>query len=188
MAWWVSKLLLLFIILPLVELYLLLRVGDAMGFGPTVLMVLVTGALGALLARREGLRVLREWQATIARGQLPEEGLLGGVLVLVGGVLLIAPGVLTDVTGLLLLFPPSRRLIAAQVRKRVERGLRTGSVRITTVGGGGPGFSPFGGAFGAREVNAPPREAAEPRIRSNTDEDEIQDAEVVEEPGPPPKR
>lgn len=128
-------LLLLFTVVPLVELWLLLFIGDHIGFWPTVGIVLVTGLLGATLAKHEGLRVVQRWQESTARGELPEDGVLGGLLVLVGGIFLITPGVLTDVTGLLLLFPPTRRLIAGVIRRRFERGLSSGAVRVTQVGG-----------------------------------------------------
>jgi UPF0716 protein FxsA len=122
MAW----LLVLFTIVPLAEVYLLYLLGDVMGFWPTVGLVLGTALLGAALAKSEGLRVWREWREALSRGQLPEEGILGGLLVLIGGVLLVAPGVLTDLTGLVLLFPPSRRVVARIVRKRLERRIAEG--------------------------------------------------------------
>jgi UPF0716 protein FxsA len=116
-----GKLLLLFTVLPVVELYLLISIGQAVGSGPTVALVLVTGLLGAWLAKREGGRVLRSWQESMARGQAPKEGVIASVLVLVGGVLLVTPGVVTDVTGLLLLVPWTRRLAADVIRTRLER-------------------------------------------------------------------
>lgn len=124
-----GKLFALFTLLPIVEVYLLYLVGGAMGFWPTVALVLITAGLGAFLGKREGLRVWREWREAIAAGRMPEEGVLGGVLVLIGALLLVAPGVLSDVAGLLLLFPPSRRLIAQIVQKRLEK-------RLATQGGG----------------------------------------------------
>lgn len=144
--------LLLFTVVPLTELYLLLALGKVMGFWPTVALVAVTGVAGATLAKREGLRVLRTYQQTLLQGRVPEEGLLGAVLVLVGGVLLLTPGILTDVTGLLLLVPQSRRIIARFVKRRLEKSVQAGAVRVTTFGVGGPGgFAGFGG-FGARPV------------------------------------
>lgn len=128
-----------FTVIPLVELYLLLAMGQHLGFWPTLGSVVLTGLLGTVLARREGVRVLREWQRSLSQGRVPEEGILGGVLVLVGGVLLVAPGVLTDVTGLLLLFPPTRRLVAAVVRRGLERRVASGRLRVTTFQAG-----PFG--------------------------------------------
>lgn len=129
---------LLFVIVPLVELYLLLAVGSLVGFWPTVLLVLVTGMLGASLARREGFRVLRRWQEALARGEMPEEGVLGGLLVLVGGVLLITPGVLTDAVGLLLLLPPSRRWIGRWLMRYVQAHSIHTSTTFTSFSGGAP--------------------------------------------------
>lgn len=129
-------LLFLFTVVPLVELYLLLWVGRLLGFGPTVGIVVATGLLGAALAKREGIRVLSKWQAALAEGRVPEEGLLEGVLVFVGGLFLITPGVLTDAFGLLMLIPPTRRLMARFVRSRIEKGVRSGKVRVVTFGGG----------------------------------------------------
>jgi UPF0716 protein FxsA len=115
-----GKLLLLFTVTPIVETYLLVLLGQHLGFWWTVAIVLITGVLGAVLGKREGLKVWRAWQEALAQGRMPEEGILGGVLVLIGGVLLVTPGVLTDLTGIALLAPPSRRLIARYVRKRLE--------------------------------------------------------------------
>lgn len=132
---------LLFTVVPFIELYLLLAVGRTAGFWPTVAFVLGTGLLGATLARKEGLRVLRGWQAAMAQGRVPEEGILSGVLVLLGGALLIAPGVLTDLTGVLLLLPPTRRLISARVRRVLERRAQSGggAFRVSTFRMGGFG-------------------------------------------------
>lgn len=115
-----GKLLLLFTVVPVVELYLLITLGQHMGAGPTVGLVLGTGLLGAWLAKREGARVLSNWQGSMARGEIPKEGVVSSLLVLVGGVLLVTPGVVTDVTGLLLLWPWTRRLAAHVVRKRLQ--------------------------------------------------------------------
>jgi UPF0716 protein FxsA len=155
-----------FTVIPLVELYLLLAMGRQFGFWPTLGSVLLTGLLGTVLARREGVRVLREWQRSLSQGRVPEEGILGGVLVLVGGVLLVAPGVLTDVTGLLLLFPPTRRLVAAGVRRMLERRVASGRLRVTTFQAG-----PF-----ARPADTPPRTE---RLRQAEE-----DAEFTEDAGP----
>lgn len=125
-------LILLFTVVPLVELWLLFQLADVMGTWQTVLLVLVTGVLGAALAKSEGLRVLKAWQASLARGELPAEGVLGGVLVLVGGVLLVTPGVMTDLAGLLLLLPPTRRAIAAIVKRRVARAVERGTTQVVT--------------------------------------------------------
>ncbi|UJR85196.1 FxsA family protein [Sandaracinus amylolyticus] len=132
-----------------VELYVLLEVGDLLGFWPTIALVLGTAMLGGYLLKREGLRVFREWQRALAEMRMPEEGITSGLLVLVGGTLLMTPGVLSDVTGILLLIPPVRmvvaRFIEARVRARMERGGGPGSVfdfRVVTPQG----------AYGRRRV------------------------------------
>lgn len=147
-------LLIAFTVVPLVELYLLLFVGRAMGVLPTVALVLVTGVVGAALARREGFRVLRSWQDALRRGETPAEGVVSGVLILVAGVLLVTPGILTDVVGFLLLLPPSRRLVAARLAAGFERRIADG--RITVVRIDDP-RGPTGGA-------GSPGGAADPRV------------------------
>jgi UPF0716 protein FxsA len=131
----VGKLFILFTALPLLDLWLLLRIGRAIGFWPAVGLVVATGFIGAWLARAEGFRVLRSWQASLSAGRLPEDGVLSGVLVLVGAALLVAPGVITDAIGLALLFPPTRRLAAAGLRRRIARRVQAGRVRVVTFGG-----------------------------------------------------
>lgn len=120
-------LVLTFVVVPVVEIWLLVLIGGHIGFWPTVGMSLATALVGGYLAKREGRRVLRRWREAMASGRVPDEGLLGGALVLVGGVLLVTPGVLTDVLGFALLFPPTRRLVADRVRARLERRLSAAS-------------------------------------------------------------
>ena len=94
-----ARLFLLFAAVPLLDLWLLLRIGAVVGLWGTLALIVLPSLLGAWLARREGLRVLRAWQLSIAEGRVPEEGLLSAGLVLVGGVLLMTPGLITDATG-----------------------------------------------------------------------------------------
>jgi UPF0716 protein FxsA len=129
-----ERLFLLFTIVPLLDLLLLLRIGEVLGTGPTIGLVIATAIVGAALAKSEGLRVLRQWQRAIAEGRIPEEGVLSGVLVLVGGVLLVTPGVVTDAVGLALLFPPTRRVVAEQVRRWTARQIRRGTVHVVQWG------------------------------------------------------
>ena len=125
-----AKLFLLFTIVPTVELYLLIQIGKQIGGVPTIAMVIAMGMLGAALARAEGLRVLREWQRSLAAGTVPTDGVVSGVLILLGGVLLITPGVLSDVAGLLLFIPPVRRQVAYYVTRRLERAMAAGTVKV----------------------------------------------------------
>ena len=127
---------LLFVVVPLVELYLLLMLGQLIGFWPTIGITILSALLGGALAKREGLRVLRAWRDSLDRLEPPQVGVIDGVLVLVGGALLITPGVLTDITGFLLLVPSSRRLIARRIRRVIERKIADGSLRSMHVTSG----------------------------------------------------
>src|SRR5262245_53505134 len=113
--WW-----LLILAFPIVEIWLLIQIGGRIGFWPTVAFVVGVGIVGGMLARAEGARVVRAMQTALREGRAPEEGLIGGFLVLVGGVLLVLPGVLSDVAGLLLLFPPTRKLAGVFVARWVS--------------------------------------------------------------------
>lgn len=147
-----GRLLLLLIALPIVEIYLLVQLGGLMGVWPTIALVCATGFLGASLARREGRRALARYQEAIAKGQLPEEGIVSGLLILLGGVLLMIPGALTDVAGAALLIPPVRRAVAQRVKDRLQKRISDGSIQVMNIGAGGFGFSGFeppGGQSGA---------------------------------------
>lgn len=126
------RLILLFTIVPLVELTVLLRIGEWLGVGPTLGLVLGTGFLGAWLARREGVRAWTAVHDQLGRGQMPGRELLDAVLVLVAGVVLITPGILTDLAGFTLMSRPGRDWVAKRVRRRLEA-----SVQTTVLGGGG---------------------------------------------------
>lgn len=123
-------LLLLFIVVPLVELGLLLWIGHFIGFWSTVAIVLGTGLLGSTLAKREGLKVWRAWRRSLETLTPPEQGVIDGVLVLVGAALLITPGVLTDVLGLLLLLPGPRGMVAKRVRRAIDRRIAAGHIQV----------------------------------------------------------
>jgi len=125
-----SKLLLIFIGIPLLELVLLLQIGQLIGVGYTVLMIIITGFLGVLLAKHQGFLVIRELQNTLAYGQMPGEAILDGIFVLVGGVALLTPGFITDIFGFLCLLPGSRKIFKAYIKKLLRYYLATGQVRI----------------------------------------------------------
>jgi UPF0716 protein FxsA len=119
-------------------------------------MLLVTSVVGTVIARSLGARVLARWsEALNGRADAAEEGVLGGVLVLVGSALLIVPGVLSDVLGLSLLIPGTRALWARGVRTWLERRVARGDVEVVTMGTvsmGGPGVRSRVGRPGARPV------------------------------------
>lgn len=124
------RLFLLFTLVPILELALLIEVGQRIGTGATVLLVIFTGFLGAFLTRTQGVAVLRRTQSQLNQGQVPAEGLVDGVLILIGGIFLITPGVLTDLAGISLALPASRTAIKRWLRTRLEKWVRNGSFRI----------------------------------------------------------
>jgi UPF0716 protein FxsA len=117
------RLLLLFTLVPLVELYLLIRIGGVIGVVPTIAIVVVTGALGAALARRQGLGVLRRLQEDLAGGRPPTDALIDGLLILVAGAMLLTPGLITDAAGFLLLVPAGRKVVRRAVSAAFARRL-----------------------------------------------------------------
>lgn len=112
----------LFVTVPLIELGLLIWVGGRVGLLPTVALVIVTGILGAALARWQGVATLRRFQQRLASGELPHEDLIDGILILLAGAVLLTPGLLTDVAGFLLLVPVvragARRLLLGKLKSR----------------------------------------------------------------------
>lgn len=116
-ALWRWRLLLLFTVMPPLEMFLLLQLGSLLGPSQTLLLLIATGVLGAIMAKREGLHLLRQLSEELRRGLPPGVRLVEGGLVVVGGVLLITPGVLTDIAGILFILPITRRYLAPRVLK-----------------------------------------------------------------------
>lgn len=114
------RLLLLFTLVPLLELWLLVEIGRRIGFLPTLAIVLATGILGAALARQQGLQTIARVRAEAAAGGLPAEPLLDGLLILIAAAVLLTPGIVTDAVGFALLVPATRR----HVRRRLGSWLR----------------------------------------------------------------
>ena len=107
--------LLLCIVLPVVELALLIKIGRTIDIGPTVALVVLTGVIGAALAKHQGLRTLARIQEHLARGTIPAKEMVDGLLILIAGAVLITPGVITDAFGFVLLIPPTRALVRRAV-------------------------------------------------------------------------
>ncbi|MAD24399.1 MAG: membrane protein FxsA [Verrucomicrobiales bacterium] len=118
------RLLILFIIVPLVELYLLAIVGGRVGLPATILLVVLTGAWGAYLAKSQGLSILAKIQFETSAGRVPTAELLDGLLVLIGGVVLLTPGLLTDLVGFLLMVPSFRAIIRNRVKAKFAAQIR----------------------------------------------------------------
>lgn len=122
---------LLFTVVPFVELALLIYLGaEVLGFLPTLALVVITGVVGAALARWQGMKALTRIHRRIGRGQVPAEELFDGVLILIAGLLLITPGVLTDITGLVLLFPPARYLLKRRLRNWARHQVEIRTTRV----------------------------------------------------------
>ncbi len=112
---------LLFIVVPIAELYLILQVGDAIGAVPTILLLAADSLLGSLLLRSQGRSVWGRFNEAMRAGRMPHRELLDGVAVIFGGAFLITPGFITDIIGLLLLIPPTRSAIIRFVTRRLGR-------------------------------------------------------------------
>jgi UPF0716 protein FxsA len=130
-------LVLLFIVVPIAEIYLIIQVGQAIGVLWTILLLIADSIIGARLLSWQGRRAWLRFQEAIAQGRVPHREVMDGVLIIVGGAFLLAPGFITDVIGLVLLVPPSRalvrRLLAWAIISRRFRFART-----TTWTSGGP--------------------------------------------------
>jgi UPF0716 protein FxsA len=147
--------LLLFVVVPAVELSLLIQIGRVVGTLPTLALIVFTGVLGAWLARWQGLGVVRQVQAEMADGRIPAGPVVDGVLILIAGAVLMTPGLLTDLFGFFLLVPAGRRHVKNHLKERLERAVRRGNVAVSV--DFGEGETPFAG----REVRdvSPPKDS-----------------------------
>ncbi|MGH7833298.1 MAG: FxsA family protein [Candidatus Binatia bacterium] len=130
------RLFLLFTVVPLLELYFLIKIGGSIGALNTVLILVATALLGAILIRWEGMRTLKDITETFREGRVPAEQMVDGLFILLAGILLITPGVVTDVAALLLLTPFTRRVLKRRLRNRLERSVASGRTRLHFHGGG----------------------------------------------------
>jgi UPF0716 protein FxsA len=121
-----ALLVLLFIVVPLIELYVIIQVGEAIGVWWTIALLLVDSLIGSALMRSQGRSVWRRFQETVQAGRMPHREVADGALVILGGALLLTPGFVTDVFGLFLLLPPTRALVRGTVLRRVTFGLVSG--------------------------------------------------------------
>ena len=119
-------LILIFITVPLVELSLLIWVGQRIDVLPTLALIVGTGILGAALARHQGMRVLSRFQGALGEGRVPHQEVLDGILIIIAGAVLITPGLLTDTAGFLLLVPAVR----ARIRRFFSESLKRRMVVI----------------------------------------------------------
>jgi UPF0716 protein FxsA len=109
----------IFVVVPLAELYVIFKVGDAIGLLPTLAILVADSLLGSWLLKSQGRAVWRRFNETMSAGRIPHRELVDGVLVIFGGAFLITPGFLTDIIGVLLLLPPTRGMFRGLVTRRV---------------------------------------------------------------------
>jgi UPF0716 protein FxsA len=155
-------LLLIFVVAPLVELAVIVQVAGAFGVLNTIGLMVLMSLVGAWLAKREGLGVLRRIQAALDRGDLPSREVADGGLILLAGALMIAPGFISDCLALVLLFPPTRALVRPLVlRLAARRGRVAVMSRVGGMGGStwtaGSGSGPGGDVWDVDSWEDPPR-------------------------------
>ena len=110
----------LFLLLPLAELWVIVQAADSFGIATTILLLLTVSLVGAWLLKQQGWSALRRAQSTLSAGSLPTTELVDGALIVLGGALLLTPGFLTDGVGFLLLLPPSRAVVRKVLASRFE--------------------------------------------------------------------
>ena len=141
--------LLLFLLFPILELAVLIKVGGAIGVLPTLLLVIATAILGSVLLRVAGVATAWRAREKLARGELPEQEMLEGLLIAVGGGLLLLPGFISDIFGVFCLIPFTRRLLVAKLRQRAaEQAMRQRAFADDLAARSGPARS------GAKQSNA----------------------------------
>jgi len=124
------KLFLAFTLIPMLELYLLIKIGTVMGALNTLALVILTGFAGAYLARMQGLQTMLRVRSQIQQGVMPAEDLIDAVIIFAAGIVLLTPGLLTDIAGLLLLYPTSRFHFKRWLRKKFDQLIQDPNVTI----------------------------------------------------------
>jgi len=153
-----AVLVLALVVVPIVELYVLLQVGQLLGVVPTLVLLVVMSLLGAYLLRREGTRTWNALRSALASGRLPAKEIADGGLVVFGGALLLTPGFATDAFGLLCVLPPSRAVLRRLLTRTVARRLGTPGLLL----GGVAGSSRRRRAAGDRVVDGEVRREDDP--------------------------
>lgn len=124
------RLFLLFTIIPVIELYVIIKIGGMIGALNTILIILTTAVIGAYLAKQQGLMVIGNIRQAVQEGRVPGRELLHGLIVLLGGLMLLTPGFITDILGISALIPPVRDFYINLVRKLILNKIESGDWRI----------------------------------------------------------
>jgi UPF0716 protein FxsA len=188
-------LVLIFIAVPIAEIYVIIKVGEAIGIIPTILLLIADAVLGSMLWRQQGRAAWVRFNRALAENRLPHKEVFDGVLIIFGGALLITPGFLTDILGAILLIPPTRAIVRAIAARSVRRRMAMGGGPAVWTFGRRPsrgGPQPGGPDPGRR----PPRPAPEnpfsweepPRTGPRPDDIEGTGQEIRDEDELPPGR
>jgi len=124
----------LFTVVPAVEIYLLFKIGGSIGAFNTVFIVIITGIVGASLAKSQGLSILMKIQGELNKGGMPANQIIHGLMVFAGGLLLLTPGFMTDIFGLSLVLPGTRHVLMVFVKKMIEEAMKNGNFNFQTFG------------------------------------------------------
>jgi UPF0716 protein FxsA len=124
------RLILIFIIVPLMEILLLIEIGSRIGTLNTISIIIVTGILGGYMMRHQGFAILTNIRMDLSQGRMPTGELINGALVLVGGILLLTPGFFTDAMGFVLLVPTTRGFVRKKIQLLIQRKIESGDIHI----------------------------------------------------------
>lgn len=125
-----GKILLFIIVTPIIDLYILIKASQNMGFWTTITLIIATGIAGYYLARSEGRIVISNVNRELAQGGLPGDELLIGLSILIGGIFLVVPGIVTDIIGITMILPGTREIYINIMKKRFKDKIRRGDTRI----------------------------------------------------------
>jgi len=121
----VAVLVLLFIVVPIAELFVIIQVGQSLGVLSTILLLIAVSVVGAWMVKFQGVLVLMRAREKLARGEMPNDELISGLAILIAGALMLTPGFLTDAVGIALMIPPIRAVLVAFVRRRFRGRVQT---------------------------------------------------------------
>jgi UPF0716 protein FxsA len=125
------KLFLAFTLIPVVEIYLLIKIGAYVGAFNTVVIVIVTGFIGAYLARLQGMQTMFRMRTSLQQGIMPTNDLIDALLIFIAGIVLLTPGFVTDAAGLLILFPHTRRIFKQFLQRKLKRWVENQNLNIS---------------------------------------------------------
>ncbi|NOQ52191.1 MAG: membrane protein FxsA [Desulfuromonadaceae bacterium] len=124
------KLLILFTLVPIIELYVLIEAGRQIGVGATVTLIFITGVAGAYLTKSQGLNLINRIQQDLNEGRVPAVEMIDGAMILAGGLLLLTPGFCTDLIGFCLLTPATRKIFKGTLQNWLEKKIQRGEIHI----------------------------------------------------------